>query len=280
MCVNNVNRCANDVHTTCAVCAHYCVLEVQARNYCRGMLVRNAPPHIRVALIERLSAEGRAPKHLMEYLKLFRRTPPHSAVLFNRAGEGGIRFTLHSRNHYQSCLAREPDLRQLANIYFTGNKNYPPCQQLSEVISVITSLVNINGKPWSTGSYCEYMSKRCPDRFPGLRVGIIVSFFVVTSAGRNKKDEFKTVFASIGQIRQSNLQRLEPYVANYRMRLQKSGKTLEYVQVSEMTTLLGVFPDNRSAAGVTRNMEEYGFENRRSETKTQVLLPMARAFTI
>ena len=104
--------------------------------------------------------------------------------------------------------------------------------------------------------------------------------WVSACTGNNKKDEFKTVFASIGQIRQSNLQRLEPYVANYRMRLQKSGKVLEYVQVSEMTTLLGVFPDNRRAAGVTRNMEEYGFENRRSETKTQVLLPMARAFTI
>jgi hypothetical protein len=244
------------------------------------MLVRNAPPHIRVALIQRLSAAGRAPTYLMEYLKLLHRTPPSCAVLFNKAGEGGIKFNLHTRNHHQSCLARAPALRQVANIYFTGNKNYPPGQQLSEVISVITHLVFINGTPWSTGSYCEYMSHGRLDRFPGLRVGIINSFVVVTSAGRSKNDEFKTLFASISQIRPSNLQALEPYLANYRMRRQRSGKKLEYVQASALSTLLGAFPDNRSVAGVIRNMEEYGFENRKSERKIQVLLPTARAFTI
>jgi hypothetical protein len=261
-------------------CAHYCFLDMQARNYCRGMLVRNAPPHIRVALIKRLSSDGRAPAHLMEYLKLFQRAPPSCAVLYNKAGEGGIKFTLHSRNHHQSSLAREPALRQVANIYFTGNKNYPPGQQLSEVISVITRLVFINGKPWSIGSYCEYMSHGCADRFPGLRVGIIDSFVVVTSAGRSKNDEFKTLFASISQIRSSNLQALEPYAANYRMRTQRSGYTSEYVQASALSTLLGAFPDNRSVAGVIRNMGEYVFENRRSDRKIQVLLPMARAFVI
>lgn len=272
--------CAHYVHTTCALCAHYCFLDVQARNYCRGMLVRNAPPHIRVALIDRLSADGRAPTHLMEYLKLFKRTPPSCAVLFNKAGEGGIKFTLHPRNHYQSCLAKEPALRQVANSYFTGNKNYPPHQQLSEVISVITNVVYINGKPWANGSYCEYMSQLCIDRFPGLRVGIIAHFVVVTSAGRNKNDEFKTLFASISQIRPSDLQALEPYVANYRMRKPKNGRKREYVESSALCTLLGAFPDNRSVAGVARNLEEYMYENRRNERKIQMLLPTARAFTI
>jgi hypothetical protein len=241
------------------------------------MLVRNAPPHIRVALVERLSE--RAPTHLLAYLKLFQRTPPLCAVLFNKAGEGGIKFTLHSRNHRQSCLAQEPALRQVANSYFTGNKNYPPYQQLSETISVITEVVHINGKPWSTGSYCEYMSYLCLDRFPGLRVGIIDSFVVVTSAGRNKNDMFKTVFASISQIRPTDLQALEPYVANYRMRIQRRGKKREYVQASALSTLLGLFPDNRSVAGVTRNTDEYGFGDRR-RVKIVLLLPMARAFTI
>jgi hypothetical protein len=239
--------------------------------------VRSAPPHIRVRLVERLSK--RAPTHLLAYLKLFQRTPPLCAVLFNKAGEGGIKFTLHTRNHRQSCLAQEPALRQVANSYFTGSKNYPPYQELAETISVITEFVHINGKPWSTGSYCEYMSHLCLDRFPGLRVGIVDSFVVVTSAGRNKNDEFKTLFASISQIRPSNLHALEPYVANYRMRLSKRGKKREYVQASALCTLLGAFPDNRGVDGVTRNTEEYGFGDRKSE-KILVLLPTARAFTI
>ena len=70
----------------------------------------------------------------------------------------------------------------------------------------------------------------------------------------------------------------EPYVANYRMRRPRSGRKREYVPASALSTLLGSFPDNSSVAGVTRNREEYGFENRMSEMKIQVLLPTARAF--
>jgi hypothetical protein len=43
---------------------------------------------------------------------------------------------------------------------------------------------------------------------------------------------------------------------------------------------LGAFPDNRSVAGVARNLEEYMYENRRNERKIQMLLPTARAFLI
>jgi hypothetical protein len=252
-------------------------LDVQARNYCRGMLVRNVPPRIRESLVQRLSGDGRAPKHLLEYLKLFKRAPPSCAVLFNKAGDGSIKFCLHSRNHTQSSLAKKQDLRQVANNHFTGNKDYPPRQELSETISVISEFVFINGKPWRTGAYCEYMSL---NRDLGLRVGIIESFVVVTSVGRNKFDQFKTVFASIKKIRPSNLQAVEPYAANYRMRSQKSGKVREYIHASALITLLGVVPDNRGAAGVKRNFNEYMHNDGVGEKKLQYLIPMARAFTI
>jgi hypothetical protein len=247
-------------------------------SYCRGMLVRGAPPFIREKLIKSLQdpEEGGSVYDLNMFLELFNHPAPGGTVLINTKGMELVKYNLYPANHITVALSTQRGLRALATEAIAGTQMYPGMIRLGIYVKLIHHMITINGTKWGVNSVCEYLGKGGGGA-QAIRLGRILHFGVVryTLGGGVQKS---TMFVHLSSFPHDSLTGVgQKSCTHYRVRLSRCTKHTKketFVHVSALTALLRQVPDNRGESGVPLQTSH----PIKCPTGYMYFVPVARAF--